>query len=105
MLHAKRTIYGTALTVALLLSVLEGQALGQPPDPPRRLLPQAANGQPDVPAATTPSILGPETRPIDFDSALRLAGVRNPELMIARERLTEAAAVRQFAAAQLLPNI
>ncbi len=51
------------------------------------------------------SALTQDTRMIDLDSALRLAGVQNPELMIARERLTEAAALRQFAAAQLLPSI
>jgi outer membrane protein TolC len=51
------------------------------------------------------SILGPDTQPIDLDSALRLAGVQNPEMMLARERVTQAAAERQFAAAQLLPNI
>ena len=51
------------------------------------------------------SILGPDTRPIDLDSALRLAGVGNPELMLARERITEAAAQRQFFAAQVLPSI
>jgi outer membrane protein TolC len=49
--------------------------------------------------------LGPQIRNIDLDTALRLAGVRNPELMIARQRITEAAAIRQYAAAQLLPNI
>ena len=51
------------------------------------------------------TILQPGELPIDLASALRLAGVQNPELMFARERVTEAAAVRQLAAAQLLPNI
>jgi outer membrane protein TolC len=42
---------------------------------------------------------------IDLASALDLAGVRNPEIMLARERVTETAAIRQFAAAQILPNL
>lgn len=63
----------------------------------------SGKGDPSLPANT--SLLGPETRPIDLDSALRLAGVRNPELMLARERVTQAMALRQLAAAQLLPNI
>jgi outer membrane protein TolC len=62
-------------------------------------------GQSTPAISPTTSILGLDTRPIDLDSALRLAGVRNPELMLARQRVTEAVALRQFAAAQLLPNI
>ena len=42
---------------------------------------------------------------IDMASAFQLAGVRNPEIMVARERVTETAAIRQFAAAQILPNL
>ena len=52
-----------------------------------------------------PSILGGEVRPIDLTSAFRLAGVENPELNVARQRVLEAAAMRMFAAAQLLPTI
>ena len=51
------------------------------------------------------TILAPDELPIDLGSALRLAGVENPELMLARERVTEAAAIRQLAAAQLLPDL
>src|SRR5262245_39329281 len=47
----------------------------------------------------------PELRPIDLETALRLAGVDNPEIRIARERVLEAVALRQLAAAQWLPNI
>jgi outer membrane protein TolC len=43
--------------------------------------------------------------PIDLASALRLAGVQNPEILLARERVTEAVAVRQLAAAQILPSV
>jgi outer membrane protein TolC len=44
-------------------------------------------------------------QPIDLASALRLAGVQNPEILQARERVVEAIAVRQLAAARFLPTI
>ena len=47
----------------------------------------------------------PEHRPIDLNTALRLAGVQNPQLMIARQRVLEAAVLRQLAAAQFLPSL
>lgn len=49
--------------------------------------------------------LKPGESPIDLSSALRLAGVQNLELTIARERVTETLAIKQWAAAQALPNI
>ena len=55
--------------------------------------------------ASPPTLLDPTTRPIDLNTALRLAGVQNPQLMIARQRVVEAAALRQLAAAQFLPSI
>jgi outer membrane protein TolC len=91
--------------VAILAAMLlwEGTICAAAPDDGKK---RPAN---DPPVATGDragdSLLGRETRPIDLDSALRLAGVRNPELLLARERVTEAMALRQFAAAQLLPNI
>ena len=105
MLHARPSAHGIAWAAALLLAALDGQSLGQPPPAEMIPPPTTAGNPPDAIAVTPPSILGPDTRAIDFDSALRLAGVRNPELMIARERITEAAAQRQLAAAQILPNI
>jgi outer membrane protein TolC len=57
--------------------------------------PQAAAAQPGCPAAT----------PIDLPAALKLAGVENPEILIARTRVVEAAALRQLAAAQILPSL
>ena len=44
-------------------------------------------------------------RPIDLTTALRLAGVANPEIQIARQRVVEALAYRQLAAAQFLPTL
>ena len=52
-----------------------------------------------------PTILDKESRPIDLASALQLAGVQNPEILLARERVIEATALRQLAAAQFLPSI
>jgi outer membrane protein TolC len=46
---------------------------------------------------------GPEL--IDLSSALRLAGVQNPEILLAQQRVEAAAALRQLAAAQLLPSL
>src|SRR5262245_54494469 len=42
---------------------------------------------------------------IDLVTALRLAGVENLELVIARQRVEEAVAIQQLAAAQMLPTI
>ena len=58
--------------------------------------------EPPVPLTST---LDPRNRPIDLNIAMRLAGVQNPELMISRQRIVEAVAARQFAAAQILPTI
>lgn len=57
------------------------------------------------PAPPPETILKPDEYPIDLGTALRLAGVSNPELLLARQRVVEATALRQFAAAQILPNL
>ncbi len=50
-------------------------------------------------------LLGTEVAPIDLASALSMAGVQNPEMLIARQRIVEAVAERQLAAATLLPSL
>jgi outer membrane protein TolC len=55
-----------------------------------------------LPQAT---ILEPGESPVDLGTALRLAGAENPELLLARERVTETTALGQLAVAQLLPNL
>ena len=50
-------------------------------------------------------LLGTEVAPIDLASALSMAGVQNPEMLIARQRVVEAVAERQLAAATLLPSL
>ncbi|MFO0907158.1 MAG: TolC family protein [Isosphaeraceae bacterium] len=52
-----------------------------------------------------PTLLDPNVRPIDLGTVLRLANVQNPQLMIARQRVVEAEALRQLAAVQILPSI
>lgn len=52
-----------------------------------------------------PSIIDPANRPIDLNTALQLAGVQNPDLLIARQRVVEAVALRQLAAVQFLPSL
>ena len=55
--------------------------------------------------APPPTLLNAEVRPLDLNVALQLAGVQNPQLMLARQRVVEAAALRQLAAVQILPSI
>jgi outer membrane protein TolC len=57
---------------------------------------------PEPPPGT---ILQPGEIPINLGTALRLAGAENPELLLARERISEATALRQLAAVQILPNL
>jgi outer membrane protein TolC len=53
----------------------------------------------------SPTILAPNVQLIDLNTALRLAGVQNPDLLIARQRVVEAVYLRQLAAAQFLPSL
>jgi outer membrane protein TolC len=50
-------------------------------------------------------LINPAYQPIDLNTALRLAGVQNPQLNFARARVLEAVALRQLAAAQFLPTL
>ncbi|HEX7380355.1 MAG TPA: TolC family protein [Pirellulales bacterium] len=104
----------------------DGEPSPPPPPPDSQALEGAEPVEPLPPAPTEPSenkaqgangnqagsksgvgnIAGQtETTPIDLGTALQLAGVRNPEIMLARERVTEMVAIRQFAAVQILPNV
>lgn len=73
-------------------------------------VPRAAPAEPPAAAVAGPAdplagLLGTEVRDIDLGSALRLAGVENPNILLARQRVVEAVALRQLAAAQLLPSL
>jgi outer membrane protein TolC len=52
-----------------------------------------------------PSILQDDCSPISLSDAFYLGDVQNPELTLARQRITEAMARRMQAAAMLLPNV
>ena len=66
----------------------------RPPSSPPVIAPPppslAGSAKPPVAIPSPPSILGQEVRPIDLNTALRLAGVENPELNLARQRVVEA---------------
>jgi outer membrane protein TolC len=51
------------------------------------------------------SILEDRIVPIDLNTTLKLAGVQNPDVLVAQSRVVESAALRQLAAVQLLPTI
>jgi outer membrane protein TolC len=73
-------------------------ALTQPPaaEPPAKY---------PLPPPPPSTILKPDHVPIDLGTALKMAGVENPELLLARSRVAEVVALRQLAVAQLLPDL
>jgi outer membrane protein TolC len=84
-------------------------ALAQPPagPPQKNAAPEDKIPPPKLIEAGPPpeTILQPGENPMDLGTALRLAGVENPQLLLARSRVSEVVALRQLAAAQLLPNL
>src|SRR4051794_33875379 len=105
-----RRIGRVRLALAGLAAGLATRAVAQVPSSSVAVRPPAAVTQ--APAAANPGLAPPpgtilalNESPIDLGTALRLAGASNPELLLARERVTEAGAERQFAVAQLLPNL
>ena len=82
--------YRFATWISLTVLLLAGRAGAQPTGP--RILPPVVTATVDE-------------QPIDLPTALRLAHVDNPEIRLARERVREAMAYRQLAAAQFLPTL
>jgi outer membrane protein TolC len=76
--------------ILLTMSLLVGRVGAQPSGPMM------------LPPVETHAV---DEQPIDLPTALRLAQVDNPEIRLARERVREALAYRQLAAAQFLPTI
>jgi outer membrane protein TolC len=98
----------STILLALLLGLIPASVQAQQPKrPPGEELPPPKRvpleSVPPPPA--TPSLLPPQTSPLDLNTALRLAGVRNPEILLARERVVEAVALHQQAAVKFLPSI
>jgi outer membrane protein TolC len=87
----------TGITAAALCAQppgKEAQKLDEKLIEPRKLPPSPNTG-----------LLAGQPNQIDLASALRLAHVQNPEILLAMERIEEAAALRQLAAAQFLPTL
>ncbi|MCE9563983.1 MAG: TolC family protein [Planctomycetes bacterium] len=88
---------------------LSATVAAQPPgkDQPPAKAGGVDKAPPPRPAIDSPpgTILAPNEFPIDLETALRLAGAENPELLLARQRIVEATAIKQLAAAQILPNL
>jgi outer membrane protein TolC len=81
-------------------------AVGDLPPPANAAVPEPVAGVPMAgPAGTAVPGFDLEVSPIDLASALRLAGVENPQIQIAQQRVVAALAARQLAAAQILPTI
>ena len=60
---------------------------------------------PDLDSPLPPEGANVSSAPIDLASALRLAGVQNLDLVVARQRVELAVADQQLAAAQILPSV
>jgi outer membrane protein TolC len=86
--------------VTLSISLLVSGAIAQ------EKVPQTKKAdRPDIKLSLAPSIIDTGAMPITLDGALNLAGVQNPEIRLARERVLEVLALRQLAAAQFLPSL
>ncbi|HEX4612053.1 MAG TPA: TolC family protein, partial [Urbifossiella sp.] len=92
----------------LVAAGLGSAVVAQPPAPDAPAKAAAPEDQAPPPKSAEPmsgTILRAGENPIDLGTALKLAGSDNPELLLARQRVTEVVAQRQLAAAQLLPNL
>jgi outer membrane protein TolC len=83
-----------SLTLCVLSAILSGQSTAAD---------DQTNRPPSLEIHTSNAAI--EWTPIDLASALRLAGVRNLEIVVAQQRVEAAVAGQQLAAAQILPNL
>jgi outer membrane protein TolC len=85
------------------------QAGGLSPDDPAEPLDRAVDDAADSGADAEPDplhdLLNQSAIPIDLLAALQLAGEQNPLILLGQQRVVEAVAQRQLAAAQFLPTI
>lgn len=100
-----KEVVAAVLGIGIACSVFsQAPVLGQEPKIPEK---EKKSGPSKLPPPDPPpgTILKPEEIPMDLATALRLAGADNPALLLARERISEATAIRQLTAARLLPNL
>jgi outer membrane protein TolC len=90
-----------SLTLALAIGLAVSFTWATPPDP---RTPTSATTDANPPPENHPEPVYLRT-PIDLASALKLAGVENPEILMARQRVVYAMAEHQLAAAQILPSL
>ena len=69
-----------------------------------RLASVTSSGE-ESPADALHQLLQQPAAPIDLRSALQLAGEQNPSILLGQQRVVEAVALRQLAAAQFLPTL
>lgn len=93
------------LTFACLAGIIAAADPTKSESPKEEVLPAPRPALEGAAPVLPPSILCGPASPIDLASALELAGVQNPEILLARQRVLESVALRQLAAAQLLPTI
>lgn len=114
----------------MLNLVVKSQTIGDDlvaPAPPKQIVVLKRIPESDIPPSPTSAAEGDElaglqlaspasaehlrlmrrvrVTPIDLATALGLAGIQNPEILLAQTRVSEATAIRQLAAAQFLPTI
>lgn len=96
------------LNIALLASALFLAMLSHPtiagqekPVTPPEVIPTLPALEVYIPQES----VNPAVYTIDLASALRLGGVENREILLAQQRVVQAVALRQLAAAQLLPSL
>ncbi|HEY2252271.1 MAG TPA: hypothetical protein VGH74_14455, partial [Planctomycetaceae bacterium] len=84
-------------------STAEPSPADQQPYDPSNSLPDSDQPAEDVDPLQ--DLLQQAATPIDLPNALQLAGVQNPLILLGQQRVVEACALRQLAAAQFLPTI
>jgi outer membrane protein TolC len=99
--RARVRIAAGLLGVILPSAILAQQPIPDPTPKPN----QSSPGNFPLPGPPPKTILKPDESLIDLGTALKIAGVENPELLLARSRVAEAVAERQLAVAQLLPDL
>ena len=77
----------------------------EPPQPGDAGQPAVLGSRVPPEQAQSRTILSSDVHLIDLNTALKLGGVQNPDLLVSRQVVVEAVAERQLAAAQFLPSI